>query len=594
MDKTSPLSRSYIVEDILSYLSLDDIKRVQHVNSHWQMMAQPHTMGTVKGTLYQVSAALDRVQSANACHLVRDVSIDLTYSDLYSNPSDYERRVERIIDKFGPCMRGIKKLSIVYDIAHQASPATTLACTSAFNRLLRTFRNVQSLDLSHCNISIVNGERHAFNYMNQLRSIDWFKMGTNDRTSTRLLSTLIETNAHHLRVLRSKGDTLDEHLHILTTKQPSNGILEVFDAHGSRITDKGLSEIVNSNPSLRHIDISCCSRITSLGIASIQPKVLPNLIYLSLYGLQVQMSDYAQVFNSNNYWAHLKTISLRSMARLNDDSLAPRGNDSILEAIGFNCPSLLDLNVLDCRGVSDTGLRAVLSQLQSLRSVVVLHNASERPIPAEEEDKVMSMLFEGSSGTVSPGSSMSASSSGSSPNLLPISSPIAQPQQQNRRHSFTNFTDFPPLPSNAPSSTTSPYCPDNNAIGSRSGYLNISYPAPTSQNSTDSAISSRSASPLSGGRSAGVGLSRNASTSQTQRRMFSYRALASGIKTKRLDKINLDMRYDINFATCLSNQLKSIVKISGSSITKNAKMMIQTQFPNCSIQVWKTERHHHI
>ncbi|KAJ1678686.1 hypothetical protein EV182_003550, partial [Spiromyces aspiralis] len=493
---TASQSWHLILDRVLPYLPRRELSRVQLVCRDWWRAAKPLLYKSVRGNLYQLPIRIEAVNSMGAARFVTELVVDLTYSDLYSSIIDYERRVASFIDLACRILypSAIKKLTIVYSTPTlEPTQDVSHSCARAFRALLAEFRHVPHLDLSQCEVCVIRpaatGPRPSaspFAPLDNLRALDWFSMGANDYTSASLLFELVVAHRCRLEVLKSRGDTTNALLEALCSHGSSTSPLRVLDISNSMVTDRALARLLCSSPHLEHLNLSCCSRLTSATLEHIQPDVLPRLRYLSLHGLSIYMSDLGLVFNARNQWPHLHTLYLRCTARpgpmtTNADATAVvvvvppskthSANDAILKAISRNCPRIVSLHLLDCRGVSDSGLRTILANLGSLRTIVALHHASERPIPVEEQ--AAGGDDNSSNNSNSPvainatdccwmlGSVTSAMSSGSQTPVrgspaMPAAQPGSSARHQNRRHSLSSVPDFPPLPSNATPSIASP------------------------------------------------------------------------------------------------------------------------------------------
>ncbi|KAJ2550717.1 hypothetical protein GGH95_006035, partial [Coemansia sp. RSA 1836] len=326
-----------------------------------------------------------------------------------------------------------------------------------------------------------------------------------------------------------------------------------LDASGSGISDDALLALVRTRGSgLRELVLSDCTRLTKRSIAHLSPKVLPRLAVLDLYNVMVTTDAYQRLFNFGTRWPYLRDLKLK--AAIPDTS--PRQdllvNDDILEAIGRNCPRLASLRLFGCHGVTDNGLSSILGNLGYLRELVVMHSASD-PVapeenPAEQGDAPAANANANANAEGGRGAPVTMSPRPSSANnglllSLPSISDI--------------WADIPSLPSNA--------IPQHDRTQAR--------------RITDSPTSSAPDTPSLSGE-----LRRNANG----QRVFTSHALRKGVRSNRFNLLNLDMEYDSVCATHLA-KLSHLHVLCGRMITRHAKSLIESQFPQCKMMVWNVE-----
>ncbi|KAJ2440205.1 hypothetical protein GGF42_007702, partial [Coemansia sp. RSA 2424] len=71
-------------------------------------------------------------------------------------------------------------------------------------------------------------------------------------------------------------------------------------------------------------------------------------------------------------------------------------------------------------------------------------------------------------------------------------------------------------------------------------------------------------------------------------RVFTSHALRKGVRSNRFNLLNLDMEYDSVCATHLA-KLSHLHVLCGRMITRHAKSLIESQFPQCKMMVWNVE-----
>ncbi|KAJ1905284.1 hypothetical protein LPJ71_004595 [Coemansia sp. S17] len=71
-------------------------------------------------------------------------------------------------------------------------------------------------------------------------------------------------------------------------------------------------------------------------------------------------------------------------------------------------------------------------------------------------------------------------------------------------------------------------------------------------------------------------------------RVFTSHALRKGLRSNRFNLLNLDMEYDSVCATHLA-KLTHLHVLCGRMITRHAKSLIESQFPQCKMMVWNID-----
>ncbi|XP_068660575.1 F-box/LRR-repeat protein 3 [Aristolochia californica] len=122
----------------------------------------------------------------------------------------------------------------------------------------------------------------------------------------------------------------------------------------SNLDDEGMNFLKNGNASLQCIDISRCEKVTPYGLASVIEG------HLRLYQITARHSvpELSALFLVN-----LKELENLRSIRLDGLQLSY----SVLQTIRHNCKSLVEIGLSKCKGVTDEGVGAIVTdRLQSI------------------------------------------------------------------------------------------------------------------------------------------------------------------------------------------------------------------------------------
>ncbi|XP_077998544.1 uncharacterized protein LOC144451542 [Glandiceps talaboti] len=110
-----------------------------------------------------------------------------------------------------------------------------------------------------------------------------------------------------------------------------------------QVGDKALKALATHCLGLQHLNVSCCRRITDVGISDVAMKC-SQLKYLDVSGSQA------------DEYEHLVDVNSQGNA-----------TDTAIQDIAENCPQLTYLNVSSCPGVTDIGLVAISQHCHQLQ-----------------------------------------------------------------------------------------------------------------------------------------------------------------------------------------------------------------------------------
>ncbi|KAJ2744204.1 hypothetical protein GGI20_003165 [Coemansia sp. BCRC 34301] len=544
MDGSNPAAAA-VIALVLPYLNKKTLASCKTLNKAWLALTTLHSTRSLDCHILRLPLRIMHFRRKGLLGLVRALTVDISYLEGFVSAPMYERRINDAVALLQSAPVNIRHIKI-----HMPGASTTLTDAEirfgsmAFAMLLQALPHLCSLDLSDCPVALLAAAQridHPFARLTRLQSIRWFSLGSNDMSSAAELHRLVSANQHTLTALSGKSDITD-HTLLALSNAPRFARL---DASGSSISDDALLALVRARGSgLRDLVLSDCTRLTKRSIAHLSPKVLPRLAVLDLYNIMVTTDAYQRLFNFGTRWPYLRDLKLK--AAIPDTS--PRQdllvNDDILEAIGRNCPRLASLRLFGCHGITDNGLSSILGNLGYLRELVVMHSASD-PVAPEENGAELGDAPAADGGRGAP-ATMSPRPDNANNGLL-LSLPSIS----------DIWADIPSLPSNA--------IPQH-------GHAPV-------RRITDSPASSAPDTPS---------LSDEPRRNANGRRVFTSHALCKGVRSNRFNLLNLDMEYD---SVCASHfaKLSHLHVLCGRLITRHAKSLIETQFPQCKMMVWNVE-----
>ncbi|CRG85834.1 SCF E3 ubiquitin ligase complex F-box protein grrA [Talaromyces islandicus] len=129
----------------------------------------------------------------------------------------------------------------------------------------------------------------------------------------------------------------------------------------SKLTDKGVSDLVEGNRHLQALDVSEVRSLTDHTLLTIA-KNCPRLQGLNITGCS-KVTDESLVVVSQNC-KHLKRLKLNGVNQVTDKSIL---------SFAENCPSILEMDLHACRLVKNQSVTALLSTLPNLREFRLSH-----------------------------------------------------------------------------------------------------------------------------------------------------------------------------------------------------------------------------
>ncbi|KAJ2809868.1 hypothetical protein H4S07_003013 [Coemansia furcata] len=550
MDGSSPATAA-VIELVLPYLSTKTLASCRTLNKAWFALTTLHTTRSLDCHVLRLPLRIMHFRRKGLLSLVRSLTVDISYLEGFLSAPMYERRINDAAALLQNLPVNIRHIKV-----HMPGASTTLTDaeirfgTMAFTTLLQALPNLSTLDLSECPVALLAAaQRHdaPFGRLTRLQNIRWFSLGSNDMSSAAELYRLVCANQHTLTALSGKGDITDHTLIALSKASRFSRL----DASGSSISDDALLAFVRARGSgLRELVLSDCTRLTKRSIAHLSPKVLPTLAVLDLYNIMVTTDAYQRLFNFATHWPYLRDLKLKAAI----PDTAPRQdllvNDDILEAIGRNCPRLVSLRLFGCHGITDNGLSSILGNLGYLRELVVMHSASDPVAPGEDPAEHADALRP---------VPMSPRPDNNPNNALRAPEPTAAMANGlllSLPSTSDIWADIPSLPSNA--------IPQHDHA-----QVHRVTDSPTSAPDTPC-------------------LSDEPRRNANGQRVFTSHALRKGLRSNRFNLLNLDMEYDSVCATHLA-KLTHLHVLCGRMITRHAKSLIESQFPQCKMMVWNID-----
>ncbi|KAN0079696.1 hypothetical protein V8E54_004910 [Elaphomyces granulatus] len=129
----------------------------------------------------------------------------------------------------------------------------------------------------------------------------------------------------------------------------------------SKLTDKGVSDLLEGNRHLQAIDVSELRSLTDHTLFSVA-RNCPRLQGLNITGC-MKVTDDSLVTVSENC-RQLKRLKLNSVIQVTDKSIL---------SFAQNCPSILEIDLHDCKLVTSASVTSLLSTLRNLRELRLAH-----------------------------------------------------------------------------------------------------------------------------------------------------------------------------------------------------------------------------
>ncbi|KAL1884901.1 SCF ubiquitin ligase complex subunit [Paecilomyces lecythidis] len=129
----------------------------------------------------------------------------------------------------------------------------------------------------------------------------------------------------------------------------------------SKLTDKGVSDLVEGNRHLQALDVSELRSLTDHTLFTVA-KNCPRLQGLNITGC-VKVTDDSLVAVSGNC-RQIKRLKLNGVVQVTDKSVL---------SFSDNCPSILEIDLHDCKLITNTSVTSLLSSLRNLRELRLAH-----------------------------------------------------------------------------------------------------------------------------------------------------------------------------------------------------------------------------
>ncbi len=216
--------------------------------------------------------------------------------------------------------------------------------------------NLQSFDISQMKVS----EETLIGLISKLPKLETFKC----YTITRGILIELSKRCRRLRSLDlSRFDDLTDRELILLGKKCLS--LETLTLSGTKITEKGITELIADLPNLKSLDMSTCHTKHSRFVPAY--SLITNAV-----ARQLGISSIFQSLNLANSYSQLTDVGLKELAKcptlqsLNLKQCYGLKDDCLKELT--KCSELRLLNLTDCSKLTDEGFREIckLSALQSL------------------------------------------------------------------------------------------------------------------------------------------------------------------------------------------------------------------------------------
>ncbi|KAJ6144778.1 hypothetical protein N7470_008673 [Penicillium chermesinum] len=129
----------------------------------------------------------------------------------------------------------------------------------------------------------------------------------------------------------------------------------------SRLTDKGVSDLVEGNRHLQALDVSDLRSLTDHTLYTVS-KNCPRLQGLNITGC-VKVTDESLLAVSRNCH-QIKRLKLNGIASVTDKSIL---------SFAENCPAILEIDLHDCKLVTSPSITALITTLRHLRELRLAH-----------------------------------------------------------------------------------------------------------------------------------------------------------------------------------------------------------------------------
>ncbi|PWY76326.1 hypothetical protein BO70DRAFT_388646 [Aspergillus heteromorphus CBS 117.55] len=129
----------------------------------------------------------------------------------------------------------------------------------------------------------------------------------------------------------------------------------------SKLTDKGVSDLVEGNRHLQALDVSDLRHLTDHTLYTVA-RNCARLQGLNITGC-VNMTDESLITVSRNC-RQIKRLKLNGVSQVTDKAIM---------SFAINCPAILEIDLHDCKHVTNPSVTALMATLQNLRELRLAH-----------------------------------------------------------------------------------------------------------------------------------------------------------------------------------------------------------------------------
>ena len=199
----------------------------------------------------------------------------------------------------------------------------------------------------------------------------------------RVLSGSALVGAYHL-IDAAQDSVADMFSEFRLTRYSDGKLLSVNISGAAHVTDSGLTSLVRSHPTIRHLDISGCKGVTDFGVREVGLSC-KYLEYLNLSAIAVVGSGLVAIAEGCSLMTHLNVSRCRSLLKFGitkvfyacrrievvDISYLNEIGDNEVRVLALNCPHLREIKAGENVSISDTGIIAIAEHCPDIEFIDV-------------------------------------------------------------------------------------------------------------------------------------------------------------------------------------------------------------------------------
>lgn len=266
------------------------------------------------------------------------------------------------------------------DLQHLGIVDNRYLSDAFFNRLTTMMPNLQSLDLTGCQISFHKGLYKKFYPNNN------FQKGASESILTfHFVHDFINSNAASVKELNFSRTLIDGDALVQLTEIPELRLKKLYLSTCDQLTNTGLMALATSQTELDTLDVSSCARVTDQSLICFSQTLkslqvlrvklcravtdlsiaelnnLPQLEELDVSGCEVTGQGIEKLFKDEN--RTLKRIHMGALSNIHESSVV-----KLVE----KCPNLTVLNLTSSRsGVTNRAAQAIFVHGTKLRELIL-------------------------------------------------------------------------------------------------------------------------------------------------------------------------------------------------------------------------------